>query len=188
MGKLGAGGYGEAWVDRLRTGAGAAAAFGIEAGEGGGRRGGRWRPGDFPFANPTDLFQRPAVTKPLALLYYESLVIGNQVLNRLQALGYRVVLAPDLGKLEELVLREKPLVFVAEKDAAVSRVSSAVRLLRSNPATAHVPVLAFADFKDARAQAKLADEARACGANLLADQTGLLTQLPELLDEVLRVD
>ncbi len=123
------------------------------------------------------------MTKPAALIHYESLLAGNQLVNRLQDLGYRVVVVADVMSLVQRAEEEKPMVFVASLGSAASRVSEAVRALKLNKATAHIPILAFAKETDRT----LAEAARKAGATLVAGEAGILTQLPQLLDQVLEV-
>ncbi len=123
------------------------------------------------------------MTKPAALIHYENLLAGNQLVNRLQDLGYRVVLVTDLTSLVRRAEEERPMVFVASVGSAASPVGEAVRALRSNEATAHIPVLAFTKETDR----EIGETARRTGATLVADEAGILTQLPELLNQVLEV-
>ncbi len=128
------------------------------------------------------------MTKPLALVFYENLLIGNQVLNKLQELGYRTTLVADLGRLTEQARTEKPLLLVLELALESDRACDAVSVLRRDPETAHVPVLAFA-AEELRGRQKRFDEmARGAGISLLADESGLLAQLASLLDRVLAVE
>ena len=128
------------------------------------------------------------MTQPLALVFYENLLIGNQAINQLQELGYRTILVADLGRLVEQARAEKPLVLVAELAAEGERVCDAINRLRHEVATKHIPVLAFARRESDRRQKRFEERVRGAGVNLLADESGLLSQLPGLLDQVLAVD
>ena len=50
-------------------------------------------PKDFAFC--AALFQAVGMTQPLALVWYEKLMPGSKLVNRLQDLGYRVLTAPE---------------------------------------------------------------------------------------------
>ena len=63
------------------------------------------------FAIDPGVLHRFDMSSPLALIFYESLLIGNQLMNRLQDLGYRVVVLSDLTKLTEQAAETRPLVF-----------------------------------------------------------------------------
>jgi hypothetical protein len=76
-----------------------------------------------------------------------------------------------------------PLVVIAEL-APAPEVCTAVAKLRTNPATQHIPVLAFARTPDATAQG----QARTAGVTLLAADSGLAEQLPQLLEQILAVE
>lgn len=125
--------------------------------------------------------------QPAALLFYENLLIGNQLLNRLQDLGYRVVAVGDLTKLGELAVQEKPIVCFAELGALADRVLTAIRGLRAAPATEHLPVIALFNPSGKRADRELEDQARAAGATLVANIEGIQGQVPQLLEQALEV-
>jgi DNA-binding response OmpR family regulator len=127
------------------------------------------------------------MTSPLALIFYENLLMGNQLINRLSDLGYRAKAISDVGQFPILVAAEKPIVVVVELGALAERVCGAIRTLRANPATEHVPVLALFASTSKRADRKLAESAQAAGVTLLARDQAFLGQLPQLLQQVLDV-
>ena len=139
-------------------------------------------------ANAGNVSHRGGVTQPLALVFYESLLIGNQAINRLQELGYRTTLVTDLGRLAGQARAEKPLILVAELAAESERVCEAITRLRHDPETNHIPVLAFARRGTGRKQKRFEERVRGAGVSLLAGESGLLAQLPGLLDQVLAVE
>lgn len=124
------------------------------------------------------------MTTPLAIVYYENLLPGSRLVNRLQDLGYRVHAALKAAELANEVVEKLPLVLVMELESKDADITEVIETIRTNPATAHVPVLAYASAKQKRAQAA----AREAGATLIADEAGILAQLPQLLEHVLRVD
>ena len=93
------------------------------------------------------------MTTPLALAFYENLLPGSQLVNGLQDLGYRVQTVSDVQTLVLQSLQEKPMVVVA--DLAVTRgdVCAAIRELKRNPETKHIPIIAFTDLKNEKLQA-----------------------------------
>ena len=123
------------------------------------------------------------MSKPLALVYYSNLLPGSQLSNRLQDLGYRVQSLDTVALLPPACEREKPLVVIAELLPA-PEACAAIAQLKNNPATRHVPVLAFSPVHDAATQA-LAIEA---GVALLAGNAAIAEQLPQLLDQVLQLE
>ena len=127
------------------------------------------------------------MTSPLALIFYESLLTGNQLVNRLQDLGYRVVVVTDLGRLAEQAAEVKPLVCVVEFGALADRACAAVRSLHAAAPTTHVPVLGLYNFTGKKTDRTIADSAQAAGVTLLANERGFVAQLPELLQRVLEV-
>jgi CheY-like chemotaxis protein len=123
------------------------------------------------------------MSKPLALVYYSNLLPGSQLAGRLQDLGYRVQSAGSAELLPLVCESEMPLVVIAEL-APAAEVCAGISQLKANPATQHIPVLAFSRKHDAAAQ----NQARAAGVTLLAADAGIAEQLPQLLDQILQVE
>jgi DNA-binding response OmpR family regulator len=122
--------------------------------------------------------------KPLALVFYERLLPGSQLANRLQDLGYRVQTITDAALLIETALREKPMIAILDLVANRADVCSVLQNMRDNSETSHIPVIGFAGQKET----KLHAEATRCGATLVALDEALLSQLPRLLEHALHVD
>jgi CheY-like chemotaxis protein len=123
------------------------------------------------------------MSSPLALVYYEKLLPGSQVVNRLQDMGYRVHAVADAGTLAACAEQEKPLLILADLGSSRVKVCDVISELRRNPATEHLPVIAFAREDETGLQ----KAARAAGATLVVSEAGLLNQLPQLLDQALQV-
>lgn len=124
------------------------------------------------------------MTKPLALVFYERLMPGSQLINRLQDIGYRVITAADPAALPGQAEKEMPMVVLTDLTSSKGKVSDAIRQLRGASATEHIPVIAFAERTNKAAQ----DEAVAAGAKIVAIDEALLPQLPRLLEQALEVD
>jgi CheY-like chemotaxis protein len=124
------------------------------------------------------------MTKPLALLVYEQLLPGSQLVNRLQDLGYRVQALNDLQLLVTQARQEKPLLALVDLAFRNADACAAIHHLRNASETAHVPVIAFCD----PSELELQKAARAAGATLIAASDGILEQLPALLDQALQID
>jgi CheY-like chemotaxis protein len=123
------------------------------------------------------------MTTPVALVYYEALLPGTQLVNRLQDLGYRVVTHTEPATLVAQATEAKPFLMVMDL-AGRTEVTGVIRELKTNPETAHIPVLAFAkDGQESRRQA-----AHQAGATLVAGDTAVLAHLPHLLQQVLELE
>ena len=122
--------------------------------------------------------------RPLALVCYEKLLPGSQLVNRLQDLGYRVLTLSDAGSLVAGAEREKPLLVLADLESTRQDVCAAISGLKQNAATRHLPVIAFAD----EAESGLQGAAREAGAALVVSENRLLSQLEQLLDQALQVE
>lgn len=120
------------------------------------------------------------MTKPLALCCSENLLLANQLVNRLQDLGYRVQVTNDPQTLVAISVQEKPFVVIADLGYRTTDVCRVITELRGNEATKHIPVLAVGPTTDASLQAT----AREAGASLVVVESGLLQQLPDLLNYV----
>ena len=124
------------------------------------------------------------MTQPLALVFYEKLLPGTQLVNRLQDLGYRVSTAHDVEPLMASALNDKPMLVFADLESRRIQVPGAISKLRQNPATSHLPIIAFASEKDAALQAA----ARDAGATLIVSDSAILTHLQQFLDQALHID
>jgi len=123
------------------------------------------------------------MTQPLALVFYEKLLPGTQLVNRLQDLGYRVATASKADALLLSAAQEKPMLVIADLAPPRTKVVEAIAQLRQNPATSHLPVIGFADEKDVNLQ----DAARKAGA-LVVNEAAILTHLEQFLDQALQLD
>lgn len=124
------------------------------------------------------------MTQPLALVLYEKLLPGSQIVNRLQDLGYRVVSVSSPGELAPAAGREKPLLALVDLEPDSGSVSDAIAGLRGQADTSHVPIIAFASASNEAGQEK----ARKAGATLVTHDNTILTHLPQFLEQALQVD
>lgn len=124
------------------------------------------------------------MTQPLALVLYEKLLPGTQLVNRMQDLGYRVHTVPGADGLVACAEQEKPMLVLADLFATKGKVVEVIERLRKNAATSHLPVIAFADEKETALQ----EAARAAGATLVINEAALLTHLQQFLEQALRLD
>jgi CheY-like chemotaxis protein len=124
------------------------------------------------------------MTQPLALVLYESLLPGTQLVNRLQDLNYRVQTVGDANALVTCAEQSKPMLVLAELESVRTDACGAITRLRHNPATQHLPVIGFARENAAELQAA----AQAAGVTLLVTETALLNHLPHFLDQALQVE
>lgn len=123
--------------------------------------------------------------QPLALVFYEKLMPGSQLVNRLQDLNYRVQAIADPNQLPAAAETQGPmLVFVdLQSNRDDVDVPALIGRLRGNPATAHVPVVGFSTEAGA-----LQAQAQAAGATLVVSEAVLLSSLPQVLEQALQVD
>ena len=122
--------------------------------------------------------------QPLALLLYEKLLPGGQLVNKLQDLGYRVQPVPDPADLVATAEREKPLVAFVDVEPHFERICADISALRQHEGTAHVPVVAFASARNQPAH----EAARRAGATLVVNDTAVLVHLNQFLDQALQVE
>ena len=124
------------------------------------------------------------MTQPLALVLYEKLLPGSQLVNRLQDLGYRVLVVPGADALVACAEQEKPMLVLADLAATQAKVPEAIARLRQHSATNHLPVIAFADEKETA----LRTAAESVGATLVVSDAAILTHLEQFLERALRLD
>lgn len=124
------------------------------------------------------------MTKPLALLFYEKLLPGSQLLNRLQDLGYRVKTTSEVNSLLDLARSEMPMIVFADLLDRQGRVPTIIKSLRSAEDTAHLPLIAFAAEKETTLQ----EAARIAGASLVVNENVLLQHLDHFMEQALQLD
>jgi CheY-like chemotaxis protein len=124
------------------------------------------------------------MTQPLALIFYEQLLPGSQLVHRMQDLGYRVQTVLDVGQFAAVVIREKPMVIVADLRVRKGNILEEVKAVKAQGETNHIPILGIAGDQDP----KLLAAARAAGVAIVAHVASIGGQLPQLLEHVLRVE
>ncbi len=124
------------------------------------------------------------MTDPLALVLYEKLLPGTQIVNRLQDLKYRVQTLTKAGMLVECAQQDPPMLVLADLDANQPAVLEAITKLKQHPATGHLPVIGFCQ----EATPALQEAAKAASITLLVTEQAIVAHLPQLLDQALQVD
>jgi len=121
--------------------------------------------------------------QPLAIVFYERLMPGSQLVNRLQDLNYRVLAINNAAMLAASAKRETPLLLLADLDARAD-IFDAIEKIKAEPASAHLPVIAFAPDN----RPELLAAAQQAGANFTVGETALASHLTQLLDRALHVE
>ena len=124
------------------------------------------------------------MTQPLALVLYEKLLPGSQIVNRLQDLNYRVEVITDPALLANAAEQSKPLLVLADLESTRQNVCAALGSLKQNPATKHLPLIAFTGQNAQDLQAA----AQAAGITLVVTEAAILNHLPQLLEQALHVE
>ena len=76
------------------------------------------------------------------------------------------------------------MVVLADLAATNGDVCAAIRELKRNPETKHIPIIAYTDLKNERLPAV----ATAAGATIVAGRDAILDHLPQLLEQALQVE
>jgi len=121
--------------------------------------------------------------QPLAIFFYERLMPGSQLVNRLQDLNYRVLALDNAARLAATVQREKPLLVLADLDAK-GDVTAAIKKIKADEATSHVPIVGFAPDN----APNLLTAGQESGANLAVTESALTGHLSQILEQALHVD
>lgn len=124
------------------------------------------------------------MTKPLALVCYERLLPGSQLVNRLQDLGYRVTSIADASLFHPSARQDKPMFAFIDLKMHRGDVFAAIKTLRGDEETQHIPILGFSGTQEKNASEK----ALKAGANYVAQDDALLPQLPHLIEQMLHVE
>ena len=119
------------------------------------------------------------MTQPLALLLYEKLLPGTQLMNRLQDMNWRVQTLHDGTALSRAAEEHKPVLVLADLASSRNSVCDAINELRRNPKTTHIPVIAFT------ADEALHAAASAAGATLVVSDAAALQHLNQFIDQAL---
>jgi PleD family two-component response regulator len=122
--------------------------------------------------------------KPLALVFYEKLLPGSQVVNRLQDIGYRVEVLADPAALLKSAQESKPMLVLADLNCRKTDICGALARLRQNQATRHLPVIGFGGDD----QRDLQSAALAAGVTLVVSDAAILQHLAQCLDQALQVE
>ena len=123
------------------------------------------------------------MTQPLALVFYEKLLPGSQLVNRLQDLNYRVQAVNDLASFQQCARSESPLLALVDLSGG-DNVCRAIAELKADSATRHIPIIVFAGEKMADFQ----ENAQKAGAAIVVSEVNIANQLPQLLNQVLQIE
>ena len=121
------------------------------------------------------------MTQPLALLLYEKLLPGSQLVNRLQDLGWRVHTIHEETALCKAAEEQKPILVFADLVSSKSNIVDGIGKLRNSEATRHLPVIAFT----AQEEQSIFDAAIKNGATLVVSDTAVLQHLEQFIDQAL---
>jgi CheY-like chemotaxis protein len=121
--------------------------------------------------------------QPLAIVFYERLMPGSQIVNRLQDLNYRVQAVHNAATLAATVKREMPLLLLADC-LAQGDVRTAIGKIKAEAATAHLPIIAFGPDNEP----ELLAAAQQAGASFAIGESGVAAHLPQLVDRALHVE
>lgn len=122
------------------------------------------------------------MTTPLALIYYQNPLTGNQLVNRLQDHKYRIQTVQSVKDLEVQARVAGVMLVLVDVEGANPQVTVTIRELRANPATQHIPIVAFSG------RAKDLASAQEAGCTLAVESTVLISHLEAVLEQALRVD
>jgi CheY-like chemotaxis protein len=124
------------------------------------------------------------VNLPLALLFYEDLMPGTQLVNRLQDLKYRVQVVCSSEELLATAASAGPMLILCDLASKRTDVSAVIKQLRAAPATAHLPIIAFAN----ETEVELTAAGKAAGATLVVTDAAIVSHLNLLVERALQVE
>ena len=124
------------------------------------------------------------MTEPLALVAYERMMPGSQLLVKLRDLGYRSEHVKRLGDLPTAAAAKKPMIVLIDLLWRAEDSLAAIERLANTADTEHLPIVAYADMTDESLMERALDK----GAALVAGDDGILAQLARLLDQALELD
>jgi PleD family two-component response regulator len=125
------------------------------------------------------------MTKPLAMVAYGNILLGSQLVNRLYDLGYRVSSTVDLSNVATLAAKERPILLIMDLSASQNgNPLHVIQSIRSTETTTHLPILAVTQKNDPSFHAKASE----AGTTLIALNSAIIAQLPQLLEQVLSLE
>ena len=124
------------------------------------------------------------MSEPLALLLYERLLPGGQLVNQLQDCGYRVQTLAGADELVSAAESQKPLLAIVDVAANSDQICTEIARLKANGSTAHIPVIAVAPSTNEELQ----ERARASGAKLVVSDNAIVAHLDQFLEQALQLD
>lgn len=125
------------------------------------------------------------MAQPLALVFYERLLPGQPLINRLRDLDYRVRALDAPGEVLTAAAHERPMLLFLELGVHAAEVCAVIRKLRSSGDTAHIPVFVWPGHLDRPARQQAVREAQVAGAAVLSPGPQMIEQLPELIAQSL---
>jgi CheY-like chemotaxis protein len=124
------------------------------------------------------------VISPLALVYYEDLMPGSQLVNRLQDLRYRVQTLATVQELAAAAASTGPMLVILDLVSRKADMCGVIRGLKAERATSHLPILGFGDDGDEALQAG----ARTAGATVVVGDSVVVAHLPQFIERALQVE
>jgi PleD family two-component response regulator len=115
---------------------------------------------------------------------YKRLLPGSQVVGRLQDLNYRVETLNEPDLLVQRAESTKPILVLADLKPDPEVLGKVISQLKKNASTSHLPVLVFGSESKTPAEEAVAQ----AGASLVVSDSAIVGYLPQLLEQVLRVD
>mgnify|MGYP002375323966 FL=1 len=133
------------------------------------------------FAFRVAAFQLGGVIEPLALVYFQKPLPGNQLVARLRNLNYRVQVVDCADELESLA-KSGVMLVLADHDNASPELVRALVNVRQSQATSHIPIIVFSS-------ATVGPGPQENTGNFLAVESSVLLQhLESFLEQALRVE
>ena len=124
------------------------------------------------------------MTQPLALVLYDKLLPGSQLVNKLQDMNYRVQTVAEPSLLVESAEQTKPLLVIADLESGRNEILAELGRLRQNSGTKHLPIIGFSR-DDSEALKKAAQDS---GVTLFVTDAAIVNHLPQLLNQALEVE
>ena len=121
--------------------------------------------------------------QPLAIVFYERLMPGSQLVNRLQDMNYRVRAVHNLVDLADKVYRDAPMLVIADL-ATQGDVCGVIEKIKTDPTTAHVPIISFAPDN----RMHLLTAAQKAQSNQSVIESALLNHLQSILEQALQLE
>ena len=127
------------------------------------------------------------MVQPRALLLYRHILIGSQLRDQLESLGYEVEALRDVAQAKQKVSVFRPLCILIDLSLDPVEVTALIRQWKNNGPTRYTPIIGYTVPNQVWNPSE-ATHLQEAGIDFIAESRGLLTHLSSVLEQVLELE